>query len=894
MPQQRQARALRHAAMGDRPDDFVPLPSKLCAPGLPQYCVERPEALAALQQAVKYSLTVVAAPAGSGKTTLLSQWYGKQEPSSPIAWLSLDQYDNDPARLFAHLRAALKTHGISLPAQHSDVATFMTSLADATPPPGTRKLVLILDNTDALRDSKALEQLRFVMEHSPACIRWVISGRGTPNLNAGTFALRDQLLRIESQLDGDAHFVIALGSKLGHGISASDAERICLATEGWIAGIKLALVKQPNQEQDSTHAYFAGVFTSQPLLLRQFLLASSVVGTINGDLANALLASQRGQSLLATCVNTQLFLRRTDSGDYRFTSLFLNYLRVISRREIPDQLNELHLRASRWYAERQEYEPALQHAFQCTDGAWRLDLLALATRYYVKQGAIEKALRCSEALSTVELYAREALWTTRATALILARRFANASALLQHATELHAANALSGHGIAAKLQTLQLMLKLLSTRISDDAAACPLDSADTYLTGTLLSLQAYWLLNQQRFDAAGRRALQARDLLLAQGSQYGATHANAILCSALGHVAQYDAALNHCERVFALLQTGPRSTAWANAATALAHVRYEQNRIAEAQSLSLEALPKLASVSSVQAFAATAIVLARTYAANADFPNAWRTLDDLHGYLETGCSKYLLAQICFEKIRLCLLCERPGDAEAVAIEFSLDALESQQAWDAGGSGEIFIDAALARLGCAQALRLLKAGKHCRCQTILQTLIADTKSTGYTHRRIALLALQSVCLNDMGQPNAASKTLAQALALTPTHGFMRSVFDEVPRLNQLLLMTDAGLPALAVKHVEKFPELFAIAVQDNPHVARSRKRRAAILQQEPLTDRETTVLRLLSQGLSNQEICTRSNIALTTTKWHLKNIFAKLHVGTRTAALARARALHLID
>jgi len=141
------------------------------------------------------------------------------------------------------------------------------------------------------------------------------------------------------------------------------------------------------------------------------------------------------------------------------------------------------------------------------------------------------------------------------------------------------------------------------------------------------------------------------------------------------------------------------------------------------------------------------------------------------------------------------------------------------------------------------------------------------------------------------PGASFQTLNRGIGLTLGYGFTRGVFDDRPGLTQLIA---AALDSRKLRHLLpsryfcKFGDVF------REHPAPAAPRRKPTLPLEPLTDREIEILKLVARGLSNPEIGARSRIAVSTAKWHLKNVFAKLDVSTRTGAIARARELQLLD
>ena len=875
------------------------LHARLRPPPLPISTVERRRQLAFLDHALGKKLTLMVAPAGSGKTSLLTQWTNALAATTPVAWLTVHPSDDAPEALRRSLRVSIDqaAHRIERP---------------------TQSLVVVLDDAHRIQDTQSAGALLTLILDSPPNYHFIVCGSGVPDLHASSFLVRDELLRIDaSHLNADPEFIARVAHKLGRALTPDTAASLHERTEGWLAGVKFSLLAQ----ESATQAFFAELWTALPDDLRRLLLACSIVERITGEIIDVLLGTASARALLENSERRQLFVYRDDSADsYRLHRLFAEFLRHTAQRDCPSQFAAWQVCASRWYAKQQQYERALHHASLGDDREWRLDLVACAARAFVKSGAIDAALKSTAALDSHDLFSREALWTAHITTLILTKRFPAAHVVLSNAVDRYAAHTLSGRSLDIKLRTLRTMLDMLAGRAGDSALELPADAeAGPYLTGTLLSLQAYRLFHLQHFDAARRRATQARDILLDLGSEYGATHANAIVCATLGATAQYDAAVEECERLFKLMSSRQRTAAWANAAAALAQVRYEQNRLAEAESLCTEALSMLNSASTAQSFAACHFVLARTHDARDKFATAWRLLDLVHGHAEIGPQPLLLSQVCYEKLRICLRHNRRAEADAIATEFDLDRHEKEHAWTTASNSPL--DGAVARLGCAQALRLFYAREFERCLALAQALFHDAKRKGFTQRAIALQALIAGCHAQAEDPLRAFEALNQALSLAGAHAFTRGVFDESPKLAALVAhATDSGqlLTSLPPRYVEKFSDLFAplrVSRLSHPNTlnssmfnsnrlhstplnsARGAPRRSASalpVLLEPLTDRETALLRLLAQGLSNQEICARSNIALTTTKWHLKNIFSKLAVNTRTAALARARTLQLIE
>jgi len=339
--------------------------------------------------------------------------------------------------------------------------------------------------------------------------------------------------------------------------------------------------------------------------------------------------------------------------------------------------------------------------------------------------------------------------------------------------------------------------------------------------------------------------------------------------------------------MFALVRRGRRNPAWVNAATALACVRYEENRLAEAETLCREALPLLSVASTVENFTIVHITLARIKAINERFSEAFQLLDYVHSVLESGCHQRFLAQVCREKMRLHLLQNNAARALAIAVELGLERRAEAGTWQQVRP----YDEEWERFGFAYTLLLLHRKRTDEARAILTVLRDSARAAGFVYREVALEAALSECEWQAGDQEAAFQALNRGFALTRGYGFTRGVFDDTPALTQIIA---AAVESRKLRHLLpsryfcKFGDVF------REHPAPATPRRKPTLPLEPLTDREIEILKLVARGLSNPEIGARSRIAVSTAKWHLKNVFAKLDVSTRTGAIARARELQLLD
>jgi LuxR family maltose regulon positive regulatory protein len=911
--------------------------SKLGPPPLAATCIQRPALLARIDAAVRGKLLLLAAPVGSGKTTLLAQWHAHavSGPSrQAVAWLSLDEGDDDPVRFFSYLveavRCAAPGFDACVPGCHAAAQRFPLQQAATAVCEGLARLghdlVIVLDDFQWVAAPSMVKAVEFLLNRSPQSIHWIVSARHAPALNTGPLRLSDQLATLDAV---DLSLCSSLIVQMGQGLcrkplSTAEADGIRSRTEGWVAGVKLVLLSAAGpQEADGAWHQFTGshselaqyfgaaLLQDQPEDVREFLVASSIVDRMTGDLCNALLDSTHGQSMLEHLERLQLFIQPMDSHAhwYRYHALFRDFLRGRLRRD-PARMQALHERASRWFAEHQLHDEALHHAFAGSNVRWRCELVARCLPTWRQGGEVADVIRWCEKLPRAEVIGHEELCAQYIGGLVLSRRFDEAAAALGEVQARAAAGPVmsppgrpkgeflrpeaEGSPMSpARTGLLRMMLAILSDSGGEaDPGGCDgirFEGADRYLGGVLLTLQAYTMLRRQEFDAAWRLAMRARDQL--EGvSLHGYGYASAVATLAERARGDVKAAAQRCKQTYARMRGGARHPAWANAAAGLAQVRYEENRLAEAEALCTQVLPLLSVASAAETFSAAYFTLARLKAIGQRPGEAFQLLDYLHSVLESGRQQRFLAELCLEKIRLCLAQDELPLARKVAGEFGLPQLAAAREWQTARP----YDETWERLGLAQASLLIHGQAYQEGRAILSVLRESAAAVGYVYRELAVEAALCACLWQAGEADAAFRSLNRGLSLTRGLGFSRGLFDEVPVLGQVMAAAFAQRrlqQPLPAEYLHRLGAIRGSCAADPPVQGRVQK---TTLPLEPLTDREIDLVRLLARGLSNQEISAHSQIALSTTKWHLKNVFAKLDVSTRTGAIARARELQLID
>jgi LuxR family maltose regulon positive regulatory protein len=400
--------------------EAVVLETKLTRPHVRSEHVARPDLLAVLRDGGSRRLTLVAAPPGFGKTTLLAEW-AAAEPA--VAWLSVDEDDNDPARFFAYMAAALRRvepelAGRALAALRSpgaDLVEVVLPLLLNDLAGLDSDLVLVVDDYHLITNPQIHEALAFLIDRSPAVFRLVLATRADPPLPLGRLRAGGELgeLRAGELRFSEEETTAFLTEALGLQLSAEDVARLQLRTEGWPAALYLAALSlRGRPDAGALIERFAGddrylvdyltaeVLARQPPDLRSFLLRTSILKRFCGPLCDAVTDREGAAALLTELERSNLLLVPLDTNRqwYRYHHLFGDLLRHELRATDRDAVAVLHRRASAWYRDAGMIVDAADHARAAGDVDAAVELVAHHYAFFVDRGQLATVLRWLEAL----------------------------------------------------------------------------------------------------------------------------------------------------------------------------------------------------------------------------------------------------------------------------------------------------------------------------------------------------------------------------------------------------------------------------------------------------------------------------------------------------------------
>jgi LuxR family transcriptional regulator, maltose regulon positive regulatory protein len=387
----------------------VVLSSKLHPPAGHPGSVARRDLLIRLDEGISAKLVILIAPAGWGKTSLLRDWWSAR--ASGMAWLSVDQDDNDPVRFWAHVIAAVAQLAPGAGEASLQVLTAPgASTAEGVLTPLINDLArlagpitLILDDYHLIANPELLECVEYLVEHMPPALHLVVSARSDPLLPLARLRARGEMaeIRAEDLRFTDDEAAELLNGTLGLALVQEDIDALQQRTEGWAAGLYLAglslrgrpdpspLIRATAGDNRRIADYLvAEVLDALPAEVRSFMTRTSVLDRMCGPLCDAVTASAGSWRILEELERTNQFVVAVDASRqwYRYHQLFAELLRHELDRAEPGLAPLLHGRASAWHRQHGSIAEAIGHAISAGDMADARELIATHWNAYINEG----------------------------------------------------------------------------------------------------------------------------------------------------------------------------------------------------------------------------------------------------------------------------------------------------------------------------------------------------------------------------------------------------------------------------------------------------------------------------------------------------------------------------
>lgn len=881
------------------------LTTKLYIPPARPDRVPRLRLLTRLSQALKHPLTLVCAPAGFGKTTLISEWIALDQRR--CAWLSLDAGDNTPARFWSYVIAAFQT-------LKSDLGESALSLLQSPQPPALEPILTLLLNDVAAFEEEAVivlddyhmidnvalhNGLTYLIEHwPPASMHLLISTRIDPPIPLARLRARAQLTELRAD---DLRFTpdevsTFLNNAMGLNLSTDDIAALEGRTEGWIAGLQLAALSMQGRDDiqgfikafSGSHRHVLSylieeVLSQRPAGTLDFLLQTSILDRLCGSLCDAVCDGSDGQTILEQLEHANLFLTSLDDERmwYRYHQLFADVLRARLRQTVPQQVNELHQRASIWHAENGYMAEAIHHAFAAADfdraarlveeSAWQMlgrgDLSTLQTWLDTLPGDV---VQTRPRLSLV--YAMIMSITNQLAAL--ERRLQDAEHALAVETTLDDHDVLLGH-VAALRAHLAFEQNDLPRSIELCRQALQRIPEDNAL---MRSLAMYYLGNAQRRSDDISGAIET----LTQGSQLARAAGNPLLAlNNLGTKAIL-------ERAQGKLQASEETN------------RQSLQLAAETHSHPFAALPHIGLGRLLREWndleSAT-----QHLQESIDLGQRWGLKDiEVHACLglapvrqaqgDRAGARALIeqaAQVARDWNRSAVV--RLVDHHAARLDLAQGMLDRAARWaESSGLDPNAADLSFRRESEYLSLARVRIAQDRSDEAlhVLDRLLRFAEDAQRIGSMIEILMLRALAYHAQDNTADAITSLERALMLAKSEGYIRLFVDEGESMRLLLKRLETRNLRL-----EGYVSRLLSAYTDTTFQSPISNLQSLLV--DPLSERELEVVRLVADGFNNREIAEKLFIGVNTIKTHINNIYRKLDVKSRTQAVARARELGLL-
>jgi LuxR family transcriptional regulator, maltose regulon positive regulatory protein len=894
------------------------LATKLYLPPPRPGIVPRPRLVERLNEslAAGRKLALISASAGFGKTTLASEWVAVCE--RPVAWLSLDEGDNDPTRFLTYFIAALQTITVNIgagvlsvlqsPQPPSTESILTTLLNEITTIPDS--FILVLDDYHVI-DSQPVDQaLTFLVEHLPKKLHLVISTRVDPPWPLARFRARNQLIEIRSQ---DLRFTTEeaasfLNQVMGLNLATGDVAALEERTEGWVAGLQFAALSMKGRIDiagfikvfTGSHVYVAEylleeVLKQLPQDMQSFLLQTSVLERLNAGLCEAVTGCQDGQAMLMSLLRANIFVFPLDDEGwwFRYHQLFSELLKARLQKSMPaEAISVLHQRAAAWFEQNGFEVEAINHALTAKDFERVASMVEKAAHTIIYTGQVNILRDWLETLPEASFHTHPRLtfyhfWID----------------LLQGKADLS----------EQAIQEREALLKALPSSPENDQ-----------LRGELMAVVCRAMVLSGHTSRGIRLAQEALENL-SKGDLASRARANSALAMAYGLEGRAEEAkLAYGECLPQAIAAGDyRLAAHTTMVMALNQCHYGQLYEAARSYQSIINLEDQAGVRKVF------FPAGQGYIGLASIHLERNDLETAENYLKQGmelCRQGGLDAIFLGRILMSRLRQAKGDLEGALKEIQLPKQAFQRADDFtiavrqiqirlaegdidGASGwaapfmEMLSNATAAvrpplllfeSIEAIVVRVFLARGETEKALELLDKLQATAEPGGRFGYLIEIFLLRALVYQKMNQGSIAPKALEcfeHALELAEPEDYILLFLEAgqavIPLLNAVVnhLVVPDRLRGYARKLLSAFRGY------GKPSTHQSPVNTSGLI--ESLTPREMEVLQLIAAGASNRTIADKLVITVRTVKKHTNNIFGKLNASSRTQVVACARQLGLL-
>ena len=772
-----------------------------------------------------------------------------------------------------------------------------------------RPVALFFDEFQVLNNKSVMTCFRDLMERVPPNARFFIGSRSVPDIGLARLVVNQGalILRADDLRFSPAEVQQFFAETDGLSVSETEISAIYRRTEGWPAALQLfkltlntPVVRKSLGDlaayspRDLADYLADNVLAQQSPDMQEFLLRTSVLQRLSGPLCDAVTGRSDSREILIELERSGLFLRGLD-GDlnwFKYHALFSSFLAGQLREKSRDIEREVHERAADWHLAQGMYEETVHHALAARKSGMAADVMNVWLTELVAGAQLITVERWYDRMPFEEIAKRPDLAIKFAWPLIFLRRMQKIKPLLELLETCRGGGDYAGtHDSTVALSMAALcvddMQKSFELIAGVDLQAIDPHGFSAFELGAGANLVGYRSFaasdfeNARKYLALGRAYSERGDATFSGGYTVGV---KGVTLMAQGQLRE---ALDCFREAFAEERMHvDKSFSSAALVSCYIWALYEAGELNMVESLFTQYHDLITSTVLLDFLAVAYLAMARTHDARGRPAKALEILDEAEHIAYTNGWQRLLQIVSWERVRRGLMQSGIEKARAIAATIAPPATTASSEWIFFGEefeGEVF--------------GRIRLASHDADTVLAVSMLTDdmARHRNRCYRQIKLHLLDAQLQERRGSRNAAHRSLRKALQLGAPGGFVRCYLDEGDVILHLLkeeyqAVLEAGAQEAPFgtdrEHLERLlqasgTDLTRASVPSSPEPL------------EPLTDREKEILVFLANGVSNKEMAGRIFVSENTVKFHLKNIYSKLSVGSRLQAITAARQLGLL-